>query len=53
MSTQGRKPAPRNPVAKFAGRFNRAKVFSDRTRYRRHAKHKGREPFPSSTLASR
>ncbi len=35
----------RNPVARNAGRFNRAATFRDRTRYARNPKHKGREPF--------
>jgi hypothetical protein len=37
---------PQNPVAKFAHRFNKAQIFSDKTRYQRHNKHKGKEPFP-------
>lgn len=35
-------PAKRNPVAKFAARFQRAVSFRDRTVYRRRAKHKRR-----------
>jgi hypothetical protein len=38
-------PVP-NPVAKFAGRFNKAATFRDGRSYRRTPKHKGREPFP-------
>ena len=38
--------ATQNPVAKFAHRFNKAKIFNDKTRYQRHNKHKGKEPFP-------
>jgi hypothetical protein len=36
----------RNPVAKHAGKFNRAATFRDRRAYTRKDKHKGREPFP-------
>lgn len=36
----------KNPVAKFAFRFNKAMVFKDKTKYQRNAKHKGQEPFP-------
>jgi hypothetical protein len=35
----------KNPVAKYAHQFNKAQVFEDKTRYKRGAKHKGREPF--------
>ncbi len=35
-----------NPVAKYAGKFNRAATFRDGRAYRRNQKHKGREPFP-------
>lgn len=35
----------KNPVAKYAGQFNKAQVFKDKTKYQRGAKHKGREPF--------
>ncbi len=35
----------KNPVAKFAFRFNKAQVFKDKTKYQRQAKHKGKEPF--------
>ncbi|HLB31633.1 MAG TPA: hypothetical protein VJN91_08895 [Gammaproteobacteria bacterium] len=35
-------PAKRNPVAKFAARFQRAVSFRDRTVYKRHVKHKRR-----------
>ncbi len=38
----------KNPVAKYAGHFNKAQVFKDKTRYQRGAKHKGREPFSMS-----
>ncbi len=36
----------KNPVAKFAYRFNRAATFKDKTKYQRNAKHKGQAPFP-------
>ena len=44
------KPAPerRNLVAKHARQFQRAASFRDRSKYQRHDKHKGREPFPLS-----
>ncbi len=32
-----------NPVAKFAYQFNRDVYFTDKTQYRRNAKHKNRE----------
>jgi hypothetical protein len=37
----------RNPVARHANKINRPAAFSDHTRYRRAAKHKGAEPFAS------
>ncbi len=36
----------KNPVAKFAPRFNKAAIFKDKSKYRRKAKHQGLEPFP-------
>jgi len=39
-----------NPVAKFAYQFNKAKVYKDKTKYQRTAKHKGKEPFPMILL---
>ena len=48
MATNTAKPSRRNPVAKYAARFQRAASFRDRTKYRRTTKHKGREPFPLS-----
>ncbi|WP_374086545.1 hypothetical protein [Methylomicrobium lacus] len=36
-----------NPVAKHAHRFNKAKVFDDKSQYRRKAKHPKQEAFPS------
>ena len=35
----------KNPVAKFAHRFNKAQVFTDKRKYQRKAKHLGQEPF--------
>lgn len=35
-----------NPVAKHAHRFNKAKIFSDKTQYRRKDKHAKQEAFP-------
>ncbi|MGZ4958616.1 MAG: DUF7230 family protein [Methylomonas sp.] len=35
----------KNPVAKFAGRFNKAQTYADKSKYRRKAKHSGLEPF--------
>jgi hypothetical protein len=35
-----------NPVAKYAGRFNKALVFADKSKYRRNAKHAKQEAFP-------
>ncbi|MES9901292.1 MAG: hypothetical protein ABW168_01255 [Sedimenticola sp.] len=52
MPKRVRKPPTRNPVAKYAARFQRAAVFNDRSKYRRHNKHKGREPFPLAIVAS-
>jgi len=40
-----------NPVAKFAGKFNKAKIYRDKTKYQRTAKHKGKEPFSMLLLA--
>ena len=36
-----------NPVAKFAGRFNKAKVFDDKSKYSRKRKHAKEEVSPS------
>jgi hypothetical protein len=48
------KPAParRNLVAKHARQFQRAASFRDRSKYERHDKHKGREPFPQPVAKS-
>ena len=35
-----------NPVAKHAHQFNKAKVFLDKTKYNRKAKHHKVEPLP-------
>ncbi|MEQ1546314.1 hypothetical protein [Methyloglobulus sp.] len=35
-----------NPVAKFAGLFNKAKVFDDKSKYNRKAKHANEEASP-------
>lgn len=42
----------RNPVARHAVRFQRARIFRDRTKYSRHDKHKGRESWPVCTVFS-
>ena len=34
------RPVKRNPVAKHAGKFNKAKVFRDKTKYSRKDKTK-------------
>ncbi|MCF7986094.1 MAG: hypothetical protein K9L60_00880 [Methylovulum sp.] len=39
-SMQPQKP---NPVAKFAHQFNKSHCFSDKSKYRRNAKHKRQE----------
>lgn len=44
-----RQAGRRNPVAKHAVKFNRAQIFRDRSKYRRHAKHKGKESWPVRT----
>jgi len=36
----------KNPVAKFAHQFNKAKAFKDKTKYQRKVKHKEKESFP-------
>ena len=46
MKMKPGKPPRRNPVARYASRFQRASTFRDRTKYRRHNKHKGNEPYP-------
>ncbi len=44
---KGGEPPKQNPVAKFAGRFNKAKVFDDKSRYNRKQKHAKQEASPS------
>lgn len=39
-----------NPVAKFAGRFNKAKVIADKNAYSRKAKHVKREQEVSPSV---
>jgi len=46
MKAKPRKQTRRNPVARHAAQFVRAVTFRDRTKYRRHDKYKGREPYP-------
>ena len=46
MSKKIRVLSRRNPVTKYAARFQRATTFRDRTKYRRHNKHEGRESYP-------
>ena len=53
MSKRSGQPPRRNPVAKFVHQVNKPKVFRDRTRYRRVAKHKGREPFSLPAVCGR
>jgi hypothetical protein len=40
----------KNPVAKYAHQFNKAQVFTDKTKYQRNTKHKGKEPFRVSLV---
>ena len=47
MSKKPDKPICRNPVARYAAQFQKAFRFRDRTKYRRHNKHKGRESYSS------
>lgn len=39
-----------NPVAKFAGKFNKAKVINDKNAYTRKAKHVKQEQETSSSV---
>lgn len=41
-----------NPVAKYAGRFNKARIFADKSKYSRKNKHAGMEPFPITLAAA-
>jgi hypothetical protein len=52
MSKKPRNPPRRNPVARYAARFQRASTFRDPTKYRRLNKHKGRESWPVHTVLS-
>ena len=52
MSKKPDKPTRRNPVARYAARFQKAFRFRDRTMYRRQNKHKGRESWPVRTACS-
>jgi len=38
----------KNPVAKFAHRYNKSQVFADKRKYQRKAKHPAREPFSNA-----
>lgn len=40
------KSVPQNPVAKYASSFNKATIFTDKSKYRRKAKHAKQEAFP-------
>ena len=53
MRKKAATPTRRNPVARFAARFQRATSFRDRTRYRRHDKHKSKESCPVPVDSSR
>ena len=53
MRKKAATPTRRNPVARFAARFQRATSFRDRTRYRRHDKHKSKESCPVPVDPSR
>ena len=52
MSKKAHVPSRRNPVAKFAARFQKASAFRDMTKYRRHNKHKNRESYPVCAVFS-
>jgi len=45
MVMKKQKRQARNLVAKHAQRFQHSRLFRDRTKYQRHAKHKGDEPY--------
>ncbi|MEY4719334.1 MAG: hypothetical protein RL563_1952 [Pseudomonadota bacterium] len=38
-------PPHRNPVAKFAHRYNKFQIFDNKRSYQRKAKHRNPEPF--------
>lgn len=52
MSKKPRNPSRRNPVARYAARFQRASTFRERTKYRRRNKHKGHESWPVHAILS-
>lgn len=52
MSRKTSRPPRRNPVAKHAARLLKAVSFRDRSKYRRHDKHKGRDPYPVAVAYS-
>lgn len=52
MSNKVRELSRRNPVARYATRFQKASAFRDRTKYRRHKKHRGGESYPLLTFFS-
>lgn len=43
-------PPKQNPVAKFAGKFNKAKVINDKNAYSRKAKHVQQEQEASPSV---
>lgn len=52
MKAKTPKPPQRNPVARYAVRLLKAGIFRDKTKYRRHGKHKGRDPYPVAVVFS-
>ena len=42
----------KNPVAKYAGRFNKQQVFKDRTKYCRKIKYRKPDQNPAELLAN-
>lgn len=52
MKKKTPKSTRRNPVARYAVRLLTAGVFRDKTKYRRHDKHKGRDPYPVTVAVS-
>jgi len=42
-----------NPVAKYAGKFNKARIHRDKSKYSRKGKHKYREPLPMALYAAK
>jgi hypothetical protein len=41
----------KNPVAKYAYRFNKAQCFGDKNKYSRKNKHNKQEVFPNTMVA--